>query len=77
MCAKGLLNGPCGGTRDGRCEVDPEQACAWALIYERLGDQAEFLAESRPPLDHQLSRQPGRVIHPAYKRRFTVDDHEV
>ena len=36
MCAKGLLNGACGGARDGKCEVDPENDCAWVLIYNRL-----------------------------------------
>ncbi len=36
MCAKSLLNGPCGGTKDGKCEVDPEKDCGWQLIYERL-----------------------------------------
>ncbi|MCD6408113.1 methylenetetrahydrofolate reductase C-terminal domain-containing protein [bacterium] len=37
QCAKGLLNGPCGGTREnGKCEVDPEKDCAWYLIYKRL-----------------------------------------
>jgi ferredoxin len=30
MCPKGLLNGPCGGTINGRCEVDPEKECAWS-----------------------------------------------
>jgi hypothetical protein len=36
QCAKGLLNGPCGGSKDGKCEVDPERDCAWIKIYERL-----------------------------------------
>jgi len=36
-CPKGLLNGPCGGTRpDGKCEVDPDKDCVWVLIYDRL-----------------------------------------
>ena len=35
-CAKKLLNGPCGGSRQGRCEVQAETACAWQLIIERL-----------------------------------------
>jgi len=36
-CPKGLLNGPCGGTRpDGKCEVDSDKDCAWYLIYNRL-----------------------------------------
>ena len=36
QCAKGLLNGPCGGSMDGKCEVDREIDCAWELIYKRL-----------------------------------------
>lgn len=35
-CPKGQLNGPCGGTDKGKCEVDPEQDCAWTLIYKRF-----------------------------------------
>lgn len=35
-CAKGLLNGPCGGAQDGKCEVDSEKNCGWLKIYERL-----------------------------------------
>jgi ferredoxin len=36
QCAKGLLNGPCGGSKNGKCEVDTERDCAWIKIYERL-----------------------------------------
>lgn len=35
-CSKQLMNGPCGGSRNGRCEVSPDQPCAWAAIVERL-----------------------------------------
>jgi len=35
-CAKSLLNGPCGGAKDGKCEVDSTKDCGWQLIYERL-----------------------------------------
>lgn len=35
-CAKSLLNGPCGGSSNGRCEVNKETECAWNLIVERL-----------------------------------------
>lgn len=35
-CPKGLLNGPCGGTRDGNCEVSPDVKSAWVRIYERM-----------------------------------------
>ncbi len=42
-CAKGLLNGPCGGARDGKCEVDPSLDCAWVKIYERMANRGEKL----------------------------------
>jgi len=35
-CSKGLLHGPCGGSSEGACEVDPLRDCAWSLITERL-----------------------------------------
>ncbi|MCP4151249.1 MAG: hypothetical protein GY757_26130 [bacterium] len=36
-CSKSILNGPCGGSEDGKCEADPENIeCAWQLIYERM-----------------------------------------
>lgn len=35
-CAKGLVNGPCGGFVDGKCETDLNKDCAWVLIYEKL-----------------------------------------
>ena len=34
-CAKSLVNGPCGGQKNGKCEVNPENDCAWIKIYER------------------------------------------
>ena len=36
LCAKSLLNGPCGGARDGKCEVDRNRDCGWQLIFDRL-----------------------------------------
>ena len=52
-CAKHLFNGPCGGSRDGKCEVSAELECGWQLIYDRaaaLGilDRFESIA---PPHD--------------------------
>jgi ferredoxin len=53
-CAKSLLNGPCGGAKDGKCEVDPEKDCGWQLIYERLKKigRLENLRKIRKPRDH-------------------------
>ena len=52
-CAKGLQNGPCGGTTHGRCEVDPERECAWVLAFERMRELGEDnnLLELTPPRD--------------------------
>jgi len=54
-CAKGLLNGACGGAREGKCEMDPERDCAWELIYKRLEKlgQLDRLKEFRPPRNYQ------------------------
>jgi len=41
-CHKHLLNGPCGGTDNGKCEVDKEKDCAWTLIYRRLKEQGRL-----------------------------------
>ncbi|WP_138205374.1 methylenetetrahydrofolate reductase C-terminal domain-containing protein [Haloimpatiens lingqiaonensis] len=62
-CAKGLLNGPCGGARDGKCEVDPNNDCAWILIYEKLKDfgKLDNLTEIREPRDYQLDMHPSKV----------------
>ena len=35
-CSKRLLNGPCGGSTGGKCEINPEIDCAWQLIWDRL-----------------------------------------
>jgi len=36
LCAKSLLNGPCGGAKNGKCEVDKNRDCGWQLIFDRL-----------------------------------------
>lgn len=46
LCAKGLLNGPCGGMDKGKCEVDKEKDCAWVLIYKEL-EKKKRLGEFR------------------------------
>jgi len=54
-CAKGLLNGACGGARNGKCELDPEKDCAWELIFQRLErlGKLDRIKELRPPRDYQ------------------------
>ena len=60
-CSKSLMNGPCGGTQDGKCEVDPETDCAWALIVERMGllGRLDELVEITPPRDWSTGRDGG------------------
>ncbi len=36
-CAKSLMNGPCGGSQDGKCEINKEVPCIWQAIHDRLG----------------------------------------
>lgn len=60
-CSKSLLNGPCGGSQNGRCEIDPELPCAWDEIYrslERLG-RLELMDVTIPPKDWRPSRHGG------------------
>ena len=35
-CSKSLINGQCGGAKNGKCEVDPNMECGWERIYQRL-----------------------------------------
>ena len=60
-CAKQLFNGPCGGSSNGKCEIDPELDCAWQLIYDKLSAQGRLdaLLEISPPKDWSTSRDGG------------------
>ena len=62
-CHKGLVNGPCGGTNNGKCEVDREKDCAWTLIYERLKEQGRLdtMRAYQPPKDFQVVPRPRSV----------------
>jgi ferredoxin len=65
-CAKQLLNGPCGGSQNGRCEVNPDTPCAWQLIWERMTalELQEQLLQIQPPKDWATGRDggPRRVV---------------
>lgn len=60
-CAKSLLNGPCGGQSDGKCEVGGwKNDCAWIQIYERLKarNRLDLFTKFRPPKDYRVSGHP-------------------
>ena len=60
-CSKSLLNGPCGGSEAGHCEVDPDIPCAWQLIYDRLKsmNKLHVLLELQPPKNWREARDGG------------------
>jgi len=60
-CSKGLLNGPCGGSVDGKCEISPDVDCVWQLIINRLKglNQLERLEEILPVKDWGVSGHGG------------------
>jgi ferredoxin len=65
-CAKHMLNGPCGGSQDGRCEVNANLECGWQLIYDRAGALGirDRLDEIVPPHDWStgLDGGPRKVV---------------
>jgi ferredoxin len=71
-CAKHMMNGPCSGSREDRCEVNPDLPCAWQLIYKRLKDigQLDRLKEIRPPKNWRPSLSGGC-------RTIIREDHRV
>jgi len=60
-CSKSLLNGPCGGSSGGKCEINPEIDCAWQLIHDRLKalGQLERLHKVLPVRNWSTSRDGG------------------
>ncbi|MBW1675308.1 MAG: methylenetetrahydrofolate reductase C-terminal domain-containing protein [Deltaproteobacteria bacterium] len=76
MCPKGLLNGPCSGSRHGRCEVNPEIECAWVKIYDRLAARGDLerISKVLPPRKNSRRAHPAVATHEAYKRRFVKDE---
>jgi ferredoxin len=71
-CAKKLLNGPCGGSQQGKCEVSPETDCAWQLIIDRLKtlDQLDNLRIYVAPADWRPSGAGG-------PRKLVREDHVI
>lgn len=60
-CSKSNFNGPCGGSANGKCEIDTDIDCGWQLIYDRLKalGKLDNLYEILPPKDWQSSRDGG------------------
>jgi len=65
-CSKSLLNGPCGGSTNGKCEINSEIECGWQLIYDRLKElgSLELFEEVVPVKDWSVSRDggPRRIV---------------
>jgi hypothetical protein len=69
MCAKGLFNGPCGGTNKGSCEISSEQPCAWFMIYERLKGQNRLDSIRKVNAPRGWNDQiPRNLVQPGYKK---------
>jgi len=64
LCPKSLLNGPCGGVNQGKCEVDNQKDCAWVLIYKELekNNKLESLRKIRLPRDYEKSSKPHKLV---------------
>ncbi len=62
-CAKGLLNGPCGGMDKGKCEVDKDQDCAWVLIYEeaKKHNKLDSFKRIQGPKDYSKTVKPHKL----------------
>jgi hypothetical protein len=75
-CAKGLLNGPCGGSVAGLCEISADIPCAWQLIHDRLASQGLLgrLDELPPLRDWSTSHSggPRRIVRPDLKVKKTT-----
>ncbi len=64
LCPKSLLNGPCGGVNQGKCEVDNQKDCVWILIYRELDKKKKLalLKEIRKPKDFMKSAKPHKLM---------------
>jgi len=66
-CVKGILNGPCAGSKNGKCEVNEDMDCAWGLIYKRLEKlgQLEKMRRYYPPRNFRTISRPRRIVSKA------------
>ena len=63
-CPKSMLNGPCGGSKEGKCEVDPNLDCIWDVIYKRLKEkkQLHLIETIQKPKDWSKSIEMRRTL---------------
>jgi hypothetical protein len=74
MCAKGLFNGPCGGSQDGHCEVDKDIPCAWVQIHERLTKQGRLENILKVfPARNWLNQTQGTIVLEDYRQRYAKE----
>jgi hypothetical protein len=73
LCAKSLLNGPCGGAENGKCEVDSQRDCGWIMIYERLKkmDRLELLSSYKKPKNNARWSRPRSLTVSAHTATFS------
>lgn len=78
MCAKSLVNGPCGGYKDGKCETSSERDCAWVMIYERLKKQGKLdkMREISTLKDYSAQSHPGRQVNEAYVKAEKTESQD-
>lgn len=64
FCPKGLQNGPCGGVKDGKCEINPDIDCGWITIYKRLKHigQLDKMRNIQLPKDYSKSAKPRKIV---------------
>jgi len=69
-CHKGLVNGPCGGTNRGKCEVDQNKDCVWTLIYRKLEKMGrlDLMRTYHRPRNHHVEPRPGKTFIPFEER---------
>lgn len=71
-CAKGIFNGPCGGTNQGKCEINQYVPCAWHDIFTLLSDQGRVdqIIKVQPPMawQNQIQRT---IVQTQYSGRYT------
>jgi len=63
-CTKGILNGPCAGVKNGKCEASKEMDCAWVEIYRRLErlQQLDNMRRYYPPRNFRTIPRPKRIV---------------